>query len=75
METSRILATLEERRRWEGRRAELEKEMSRLPRRERALRKAELGKIDQQISYYDSLLRQMKAELRPADRSAILSKG
>jgi hypothetical protein len=75
METKRILTTLEERRRWEARRAELKKEMRVLPQRERMLRKTELGKIDQQISYYDSLLRQMKAELRPADRSSILSKG
>jgi hypothetical protein len=75
METSRILATLEERRRWESRRDELKKELAGLPHHERTLRKAELGKIEQQISYYDSLLRQMKAELRPSDRSAILSKG
>ena len=75
METSRILATLEERRRWEARRTELKKEMKGLPPSERTLRKSELGKIEQQISYYDSLLRQMKAELRPSDRSAILSKG
>ena len=75
METSRILATLEERRRWEARRAELKKEIKGLPPNERALRKSELGKIDQQISYYDSVLRQMKAELRPSDRSAVLSKG
>ena len=75
METSRILATLEERRRWEARRAELKKGIAELGQNEKALRKAELGKIEQQISYYDSLLRQMKAELRPSDRSAILSKG
>ena len=75
METRRILATLEERRRWEARRAELRREMKCLQPRERALRKTELTKIEQQISYYDSLLRQMKAELRPADRSAILSRG
>jgi hypothetical protein len=75
METKRILATLEERRRWEARRDELKKEMAGLPHDEKALRKMELAKIVQQISYYDSLLRQMKAELRPADRSGILSKG
>jgi len=75
MDTKRILATLEERRRWEARRDELKKELEGLPHDERVLRKSELGKIQQQISYYDSLLRQMKAELRPADRSAILSKG
>lgn len=75
METRRILATLDERRRWEARRTELVNELKRLPSRERALRKVELGKIDQQIAYYDSLLRQMKRELRPSNRSAILSKG
>jgi hypothetical protein len=42
---------------------------------ERALRKAELAKINEQISYYNSLLKEMKRELRPADRSSILSKG
>jgi hypothetical protein len=74
METRRILATLDERRRWEARRAKLEKELRKLTSRERSLRKAELGKIDQQIAYYDSLLRQMKKELRPMDRSSILNK-
>lgn len=75
METKRILATLDERRRWEARRIELVNEIKKLPSRLRALRKEELSKIDQQIAYYDSLLRQMKKELRPRDRSAILSKG
>ena len=42
---------------------------------ERAIRKLELANIIEQISYYDSLLKQMKGELRPADRSAALSKG
>jgi hypothetical protein len=42
---------------------------------ERALRKAELAKIDEQIAYYNSLLKEMKKELRPMDRSSVLSKG
>jgi hypothetical protein len=42
---------------------------------EKKLRKAELAKIGEQIAYYDSLLKEMKKELRPMDRSSILSKG
>ncbi|MEM4730045.1 MAG: hypothetical protein QXH42_09860 [Thermoplasmata archaeon] len=75
MDTRRILTTLDERRRWIQRREELEKELSISPPEEYPLRKAELEKVEQQISYYDFLLREMKKELRPADRSSILSKG
>lgn len=75
MDTRRILATLDERRRWVQRKEAFEKELRSSPPAERALRKAELEKINEQISYYDSLLREMKKELRPADRSSILSKG
>jgi len=75
METRRILETIDERRRWVARRVQMVKEMKGLPVRDRTLRKAELGKIEQQIAYYDSLLRDMKRELRPSDRSSILSKG
>lgn len=53
----------------------LQNELKKVGGGERALRKAELAKMDEQISYYDSLLRDMKRELRPADRSSILSKG
>jgi len=42
---------------------------------ERKLRRAELAKIDEQIAYYNSLLKEMKKELRPMDRSSVLSKG
>jgi hypothetical protein len=49
--------------------------MKGLPANEKALRKAELAKIDEQIAYYNSLLREMKKELRPMDRSSVLSKG
>jgi hypothetical protein len=49
--------------------------MKGLPPAEKALRKAELAKIDEQIAYYNSLLKEMKKELRPMDRSSVLSKG
>jgi hypothetical protein len=42
---------------------------------EKAMKKQELAKIDEQIAYYDSLLGEMKKELRPTDRSSILTKG
>jgi hypothetical protein len=38
------------------------------------LRREELAKVDEQIAYYDSLLKEMKKELRPMDRSSVLSK-
>jgi hypothetical protein len=69
------LAALDERRRWEQRREELKEALKGLAAAERALRKAELAKIDEQIAYYDSLLKEMKKELRPMDRSSVLSKG
>lgn len=75
MDTKRILTTLDERRRWEQRRAELVRTLKGLPAGERALRKAALAKIDEQIAYYNSLLKEMKKELRPMDRSSVLSKG
>lgn len=75
IDCKRILATLDERRRWIQRRAELALTLKGLCSSERRLRKAELAKIDEQISYYDSLLKAMKRELRPMDRSSILSKG
>ena len=52
----RILATLDERRRWQQRRLELEKTLKGLGPREKKLRKTELAQMDEQIAYYDSLL-------------------
>ena len=75
IDTTRILASLEERRRWEQRRTKLLEEMKRIPAREKAILKAQLVNIDTQISYYTSLLRDMKKEFRPNNRSAILNKG
>ena len=72
IDTKRILATLDERRRWEQRREELERSLKGLGERDRKLRKAELAKIQEQITYYNSLLVEMKKELRPQDRSAVL---
>ena len=75
IDTKRILAALDERRRWEQRRDELKRALKSLSASEKALRKAELAKIDEQIAYYNSLLKEMKKELRPMDRSSVLSKG
>ncbi len=72
IDTRRILTTLDERRRWEQRRDELEKSLKGLGARDRKLRKAELSKIQEQIAYYNSLLVEMKKELRPQDRSSVL---
>lgn len=75
IDTSRIVATLDERKRWELRKKDLESEMKYLSADEKTVKKQELAKIDEQIAYYDSLLSEMKKELRPSDRSAILTKG
>ena len=75
METRRILATLDERRRWVKRKAELEKELRGCPPDELPLKKVELAKVVEQISYYNALLRDMKKDLRPSDRSSILMRG
>jgi hypothetical protein len=75
IDTSRIVATLDERKRWEQRRKDLESEMRFLSGDEKKVKKQELAKVDEQIAYYDSLLGEMKKELRPSDRSAILTKG
>jgi len=75
IDTKRIIATLDERRRWEQRRDELTKALKGLGAAEKKLRKAELAKIDEQIAYYNSLLVEMKKEFRPMDRSSVLSKG
>ena len=69
------MATLDERKRWELRKKDLESEMKYLSADEKTVKKQELAKIDEQIAYYDSLLSEMKKELRPSDRSAILTKG
>ncbi len=68
----RILTTLDERRRWEQRRAGLQKTLKGLCPRDRKLRKAELAQMDEQIAYYNSLLVDMKKEFRPQDRSSVL---
>jgi hypothetical protein len=73
--TDRILATLEERRKWEQRRDDVESEMKYLSSTDKARRKEELSRINEQISYYDSLLADMKKEIRPSDRHSILGRG
>lgn len=75
IDSKRILTTIDERRRWEQRRVDLAATLKGLCDSEKRLRKAELAKIDEQIAYYTSLLKQMKRELRPMDRSSVLSKG
>ncbi|MEM2900604.1 MAG: hypothetical protein QXT63_07410 [Thermoplasmata archaeon] len=72
MDGKKIILTIEELKMWIHRREELEKELKRLPGHERALRKGELVKIEQQIEYYSKLVRDMKQTVRPAGLSSFL---
>jgi|GEM_PF-1137943 len=72
MDGKKIILTIQELKMWKRRRDELNRELKKLPRRERMLRKGELVKIEQQIEYYSKLIHDMKKTVRPAGLSSFL---
>ena len=70
MRDSAILRTLHELDRWKARHAELRAQMLADPRAEL---RAELEKIERQMSYYMALTEDMKREVRPAGTRDLLS--
>ena len=65
MRDTAILRTLTELDRWKRRRDELRAERGFFGRRDAATR-AELEKVERQVSYYEALTRDMKREVKPA---------
>jgi len=65
IDTKRILMALDEREKWVRRKEELTKALKSLPRAERKTHKEEILRIDQEISYYDGLIREMKGDMAP----------
>ena len=73
IETKKILMTLEERDKWIRRKQDLEAKIKALPRKERGKYKEEMERINQQIAYYDGLIREMKGEMRPGDAKSFFN--
>lgn len=65
MRETAILRALTELDRWQRRREQIRAEMGFFGRRDPELR-AELTKVERQVSYYEALTRDMKREVRPA---------
>ena len=63
---------LEERDKWVRRKDEMQRQLKALPRAERKLHKDELSRIDQEIAYYDGLIREMKGDMAPNHVSIFL---
>ena len=73
MDTEKILFALQERDRWIARETELKKEISRGSREEKEAKAEELGRIKEQIAYYDALARDMKKSVRPSGISHLMN--
>lgn len=71
MRDTAILRTLSELDRWKRRRDELRAELGFLRRWTPAAR-AELEKVERQVSYYEALTRDMKREVKPAGIADLL---
>jgi hypothetical protein len=71
MRDTAILRTLSELDRWKRRRDELRAEIGFLRRWTPAAR-AELEKVERQVSYYEALTRDMKREVKPAGIADLL---
>jgi len=56
---------LDERDKWVKRKDALMKSLKSLPRAERKAHKEEVLRIDQEIAYYDGLIREMKGDMTP----------
>jgi len=56
---------LDEREKWVRRKEEMKKSLKSLPRVERKSHNEELLRIDQEIAYYDGLIRAMKGDMLP----------
>lgn len=69
MQESAILQTIKELERWEKRRDEIIKEINNCEEDIRDEKKKELGKIEDQISYYRKLIAEMKKEVKPIKTS------
>lgn len=63
---------LDERDKWVRRKEDLQKSLKALPRTERKLHKEEILRIDQEIAYYDGLIRDMKGDMTPNHVSIFL---
>lgn len=61
----------QEKEKWTARKKELETEIEKINEEEKRL-KGELAKMHEQISYYDSLTRDMKRDVQPSSVSEML---
>lgn len=66
MRETAILRTLMELDRWKRRRDEIRAQRGFLLRRRDPTLRAELEKVERQVSYYEALARDMKREVKPA---------
>ena len=71
--TDSIILALDELNRWKGRQERLHGEIASLSSDEKAVRKQELVKVNQQIAYYDALSKDMKKEIRPSKLSYLIN--
>jgi len=69
-----ILYAIAEKERWESRYESYKQYLDELPKELRSERKKELKKIDDQIKYYDKLIREMKRIMSGGDATAIMKK-
>jgi len=73
LKCDKILLALKELKLWEDRRNELAKNLVILRNVKTASKTRELEKVKRQISYYDSLTKDMKKEFKPTTLSDFLS--
>ncbi|MCG2826059.1 MAG: hypothetical protein L6265_05655 [Thermoplasmatales archaeon] len=65
MKTEEILLAINELENWRDRKEKILNELSGLSGDEKTEKKKELEKINEQIAYYESLIRDMKKEVKP----------
>ncbi len=73
MDAEKILFALQERERWIERETELKKEIRGGSKEEKEAKAEELGRIKEQIAYYDALARDMKKSVKPSKLSHLMN--
>ncbi len=65
MKTEEILLAIKELESWKSRKEKISNEIKTLSGDEKTEKKRELEKINKQVSYYESLIKDMKKEVKP----------
>ncbi|MDI6917678.1 MAG: hypothetical protein QMC80_07785 [Thermoplasmatales archaeon] len=65
MKSGEILLAIKELENWRNRKEKIKDELKKLSDDEKTEKKKELEKINEQIAYYESLIRDMKKEVKP----------